>query len=69
MTQKDYQEFAALIKSRLISNGENFQMRSNRIPAAARAHEDRIIAERMANIFAADNPRFKRDVFLSACGL
>ena len=27
------------------------------------------IADRIADVMASDNPRFKRDVFLSACGL
>lgn len=27
------------------------------------------IADRIADVLALDNPRFKRDVFLSACGV
>jgi hypothetical protein len=34
-----------------------------------RIYETRVIATRLADLFAADNPRFQRERFLKACGL
>lgn len=64
MTQQNYRTFAAMIKSELdeINNHDGLTW-------LARHQQTIVIAHRMANIFAADNERFKRDVFLKACGL
>ena len=56
MTRKDYQAIAEAIKSTLHDN----------VPAVDIAYT---IAANLADVFAADNPRFDRSRFLAACGI
>jgi hypothetical protein len=58
-TKKDFVAAARTIKARIDGNADK--------PDAIRACEQ--IAYDMADEFGRTNPRFKRDVFLKACGL
>lgn len=67
MTKKHYESIAASIKSEIEKTGKD----GWESPFAAKvwktAHET--TALNMADIFAADNPRFDKSRFLAACGL
>ena len=62
MSQKDYIAFAAMIKARKDEHDKNsmlFDVRTDELKA---------LMEKMADIFARDNTKFKRAVFIKACG-
>ena len=63
MTRKDFVRIAAMI------NGHECPMGSN-LDRLGGQNQSRIeCAEKMADIFAADNARFDRAKFLKACGV
>jgi hypothetical protein len=78
-TQKDFRTFAALIKS----EREHIETERQRAIEAegeesisisgafinGKEHELTILATRLAILFGNENPRFKSDMFLKACGL
>lgn len=67
MSKKDYIKFANMVKA-LVN-----ETKSPLTPNAARESEQllycSIFSNKMADIFAQDNPLFDRDRFLKACGL
>lgn len=65
MTRQNYQAMADQIADQMEGNPINSS--ANFICGYARATVD--MANRMADVFAADNPRFDRERFLKACGL
>jgi hypothetical protein len=68
MTKKDYEAFAAMIRDNILSHA-NYQNEyyDGRISGYNEALED--MAYDMSRIFAADNPRFDKKIFIKACGL
>ena len=54
MSRHDYQALAAVIREVAATGGDEGTLLT--------------VAERMARVFAADNPAFKPDVFYEACG-
>jgi hypothetical protein len=76
MTQRDYIAVAEMIHQRRdeIESDQKFFTESqdkDKIIAQdleSRLHETTIFAERMAGLFAQDNSRFDKALFLKACG-
>lgn len=62
MSKKDYVAVAAAIKNELDRNAV-----VDRFGAEFTVTKE--ISESLAKVFAADNPRFNRVVFLAACGV
>jgi len=68
MTKKDYEAFATIIKDNLRSYGyHQDEYEDGRTQGYNDALED--IAHNMCTIFAADNERFDKKIFLKACGI
>lgn len=67
MTKKDYIKVAEAFNNLFDSNIMDISTDSNFIAGMARGIVDS--AEAMADVFAADNPRFNRNLFLTACGM
>jgi len=61
MTKKDYKKFAEMLAEQYKDNLTLENLVS--------AEEDKLLALRIAFIFAEDNPHFDRERFLKACGL
>lgn len=63
MTRKHYAQFAQIIKD----EQEALEVLDPNMASVAKASTF-IMANKMATIFAQDNPRFDRDKFFKACG-
>lgn len=73
MTRKDYIAVAAKIKAQAPATGQPaFAVVPSPHPSEAfvqgAENMRRLLAIDLADIFAADNPRFKRSLFMTACG-
>lgn len=72
MTRKDYELIASVFKARLQNHAETMEA-SDRSPEEVRydagyCHGIENVAERLANMLTATNPRFDKQRFLVACG-
>lgn len=65
MTRKDYERTAAVIRERV----ERFRRSSHDTEREYCTAAIATLADDMADMFAAENPRFDRERFLSACGV
>lgn len=66
MTRKDYEKIAAILFP-FAHNSKDFPDKTESDRGITYAGKE--IANRMADMLAADNPRFDRARFLRACGL
>lgn len=59
MTKKDFEAFAAIVRSEMESNSSGTSGEATAVS----------FAEKLADYCAEMNPRFKRNLFYKACGL
>ncbi len=68
MTRKDYEAFQAMVAQEIAQCREACATRKEPSPVDwARLEQTYRMRDRIADTFQADNPRFSRDRFLSAC--
>lgn len=64
MTKKDYEKFAAMMRTHICVNVEPADQWEAGYDSAMRE-----VANSLASVFQRDNPRFDRERFLKACGI
>ncbi len=69
MTKKDFIRFATLIREQRAAIFATYPGVGFLVERAAQLEAVKQVAIGMANVFKADNPRFKTETFLDACDL
>lgn len=68
MTKKHYEAIASVIAS-TYKNAKLYTAPNYKNTARERCESIEVIAVRLADYFASDNPKFDRQRFLAACGI
>ena len=63
LTRKDFEAVAAVLRRQMAPTEGTFAVRTKRRETIT------AVAHGLADVFAADNPRFERRKFLTACGV